>query len=81
MELKLTNQAVGAIMMLLQKAILNTISDTGDDIDIVETLKEFKLVSTDDGLVVKNPPVLFISNMKQDLFENVDVDADTIEED
>jgi|TARA_R100000315_G_C5167288_1_gene96478 hypothetical protein len=80
MEFKLTNQAVGAIMMLLQKAILNTLSDS-DDIDIVETLKEFQLVSTEEGLVVKNPPVLFMSNMKNDLFEHVDTEADTIKND
>ena len=80
MEFKLTNQAVGAIMMLLQKAILNTLSDS-DDIDIVETLKEFQLVSTEEGLVVKNPPVLFMSNMKNDLFEHVATEADTIKND
>ena len=80
MEFKLTNQAVGAIMMLLQKAILNTITDT-DDIDIVETLRDFKLVSTEEGLVVKNPPALFMSNIKNDLFENVDTEADTIKDD
>ena len=80
MEFQLTNQAVGAIMILLQKAILNTISDKVDDIDIVETLKEFKLVATDDGLIVKNPPVLFISNVNQDLFDHVDVESDTIKD-
>ena len=77
MEFNLTNQAVGAIMMLLQKAILNTISD-GDDIDIVQVLKDFKLRSTDDGLVVVNPPVVFVSSMSTNL--EVDTKADTVED-
>ena len=42
MEFQLSNQAVGSIMMLLQKAILNTISDS-TDVDVVEILKNFKL--------------------------------------
>ena len=77
-ELKLTNQAVGAIMMLLQKAIMNTISDS-DDVDVVEVLKDFKLVETPDGLVVKNPPVVFMSNWNPALV--VDPEADTIKDD
>ena len=66
MEFKLSNQAVGAIMMLLQKAIINTITDA-DDIDVVEVLRDFKMVSTEDGLVVKNPPVVMMSSMTNDL--------------
>jgi len=77
-ELKLTNQAVGAIMMLLQKAIMNTISE-GDEVDVVEVLKDFKLVSTPDGLVVKNPPVVLMSSWNSNLF--VDTEADTIKDD
>ena len=30
-------------------------------------LKEFKIVSTADGLVVKNPPVVLMSSMTNDL--------------
>jgi|TARA_R100000152_G_C6714571_1_gene141586 hypothetical protein len=78
LEFKLTNQAVGAIMMLLQKAIMNTITE-GDEVDVVEILKDFKLVSTDDGLVVKNPPVVFMSNWNTNLV--VDPDADTVKDD
>ena len=77
-EFKLTNQAVGAIMMLLQKAILNTISD-GDEVDVVEILRDFKLVPTEEGLVVKNPPVVFMSNWSPNL--TVDPDADTVKDD
>jgi len=48
-ELKLSNQALGAIMLALQESLLN-------ELDIVPILKGFELVSTDEGLVVKNPP-------------------------
>ena len=54
--------------------------DTGiDEVDVVEILKDFKLVSTDDGLVVKNPPVVFMSNWNTNLV--VDPDADTVKDD
>jgi exosome complex RNA-binding protein Rrp42 (RNase PH superfamily) len=76
MEFELSNQAVGAIMMLLQKAILSTISESSD-VDVVETLKGFKLASTEEGLVVKNPPVVFVSSVNDALY--VDPDADTVE--
>ena len=74
-ELKLSNQAVGAIMMLLQKAILNTLTESSD-VNIVDILKEFELVSTGEGLVVKNPPVFLMSHFNG---LDVDTDADTLE--
>jgi hypothetical protein len=49
--MQLSNQAVGAIMMALQKSLL-------EETDIVPTLKGFMLVESDDGLVVTNPPVV-----------------------
>jgi hypothetical protein len=49
--MKLSNQAIGAIMMALQKGIM-------EQVDITETLQEFVLVDGDDGLVVENPPVV-----------------------
>ena len=45
----LSTQAVGAIMMALQKGIL-------EQTDITGMLKEFKLVESVDGLLVENPP-------------------------
>jgi hypothetical protein len=51
MELKLSNQAIGAIMLALQKGIM-------EQEDITDVLKEFKLVVSDEGLVVENPPVI-----------------------
>ena len=52
--MKLSNQAMGAMMMALQKSLL-------EQSDITETLKEFDFVVTgesQDELVVTNPPVV-----------------------
>lgn len=52
---KLSNQALGAVMMALQESLLN-------QLDIVPILKSFELVESDDGLVVTNPPTVRVSN-------------------
>lgn len=52
---KLSNQALGAVMMALQESLLN-------QLDIVPILKGFELTQTDDGLVVTNPPTVRVSN-------------------
>lgn len=50
--MKLSNQAIGAIMMALQKSLL-------EQQDIVPMLKNMNLVRMDDGeLLVENPPVV-----------------------
>tara|TARA_R110000824_G_scaffold336553_5_gene523065 strand:+ start:5272 stop:5469 length:198 start_codon:yes stop_codon:yes gene_type:complete len=49
--MKLSNQALGAVMMALQKSIM-------EQTDIVPVLTGFDFVQTGDGLVVENPPVL-----------------------
>tara|TARA_Y100001938_G_C7845233_1_gene308082 strand:- start:305 stop:496 length:192 start_codon:yes stop_codon:yes gene_type:complete len=49
MTLKLSNQAIGAIMMALQKGIL-------DQEDITVLLQDFNLIEGEEGLVVENPP-------------------------
>tara|TARA_B100000214_G_scaffold355363_1_gene313068 strand:- start:2248 stop:2478 length:231 start_codon:yes stop_codon:yes gene_type:complete len=54
-SLKLSNQALGAIMMALQESLLN-------QIDIVPILKGFELHEGDEGLVVKNPPTVRFSD-------------------
>ena len=51
----LSNQALGAIMMALQESLLN-------ELDIVPILKGFELTETDDGLVVKNPPTVRVTD-------------------
>ena len=56
---KLSNQAIGALMMALQKGLM-------EQTDITNMLKEFVLVSTADGLVVENPPILEVKEPEQE---------------
>ena len=50
--MKLSNQAVGAVMMALQKSLM-------EQSDIVPVLQNFKLEVDDSGeVVVMNPPVV-----------------------
>jgi len=53
--MQLSNQALGAIMMALQESLLN-------ELDIVPILKGFELIETEEGLMVKNPPTVRVSN-------------------
>jgi hypothetical protein len=55
----LSNQAVGAVMMALQKSLM-------EQSDIVPVLKGFELEQSDDGLVVANPPVLHFDNTEEE---------------
>jgi len=55
---KLSNQALGSIMMALQESLLN-------ELDIVPILRGFELVETTDGLMVSNPPTVRVSNEKK----------------
>ena len=49
--MNLSNQALGAIMMALQKSLM-------EQSDIVPVLQGFVLTETDEGLVIENPPVI-----------------------
>ena len=49
--MELSNQAVGAVMLALQKSLM-------EESDITPVLKGFVLVESEDGLVVTNPPVI-----------------------
>ena len=53
--MKLSNQALGAIMMALQESLLN-------QLDIVPILRGFELQNGEDGLTVMNPPTVRFSN-------------------
>ena len=55
--MQLSNQAVGAIMMALQKSLM-------EQSDIVPVLKQFSLVETENGLVVTNPPVVSMDSVE-----------------
>ena len=49
-KMKLSNQAMGALMMALQKSLL-------EQTDIVPVLRSFEFeMSTDKQLLIKNPP-------------------------
>jgi hypothetical protein len=50
-DMYLTDQAVGAVMMALQKSLL-------EQSDIVPVIKEFKFKLSEEGLVVLNPPMV-----------------------
>ena len=52
---KLSNQALGAVMMALQESLLN-------ELDIVPILRGFELTQGEDGLIVTNPPTVRVSN-------------------
>jgi len=52
---KLSNQALGSVMMALQESLLN-------ELDIVPILRGFELVEGEDGLIVQNPPTVRVSN-------------------
>ena len=54
-KLKLSNQALGAVMMALQESLLN-------QLDIVPILRGFDLAEGDEGLVVLNPPTVRFSD-------------------
>jgi len=49
--MKLSNQAMGALMMALQKSLL-------EQSDITETLKNFKFQQDNEELYVTNPPLV-----------------------
>tara|TARA_R100001079_G_scaffold53953_1_gene27578 strand:- start:207 stop:395 length:189 start_codon:yes stop_codon:yes gene_type:complete len=57
--MNLSPQAMGAIMMALQRSLM-------DQSDIVPMLENFQLVDTDNGLEVLNPPVVRASETEQE---------------
>jgi hypothetical protein len=54
-EMQLSDQAVGALMMALQKSLM-------EQSDIVPVIKAFKLKESDAGLMVMNPPLVKFGN-------------------
>ena len=55
--MQLSNQAVGAIMLALQKSLM-------EQSDIVPVIRGFILIDSDDGLVVTNPPVVSMDEIE-----------------
>jgi len=54
-EMQLSDQAVGALMMALQKSLM-------EQSDIVPVIKGFKLRDSESGLMVMNPPLVKFGN-------------------
>ena len=52
---KLSNQALGAVMMALQESLLN-------ELDIVPILQSVERIEGEEGLIVSNPPTIRVSN-------------------
>jgi hypothetical protein len=66
--MKLSNQALGAIMMALQESLLN-------QMDIVPILKGFELQLGTDGLTVMNPPTVRYSTNSEITNDDLEVMA------
>ena len=67
-EIKMSDQAVGAVMMSLQKSLM-------EQSDIVPTLKSFKFKLSEEGLVVMNPPLVkFNDEFEDNLQMSLDLD-------
>ena len=61
--MKLSNQAMGAMMMALQKSLL-------EQSDITETLRDFEFaIDKGEELVVKNPPTVQLDSEESDDLE------------
>ena len=66
MTFKLSNQAVGALLMTLQKCL-------SEETDITELLKDWELENKDGELVVLNPPPVKRNTPTETLFDtNID---------
>ena len=63
--MQLSNQALGAVMIALQKSLM-------EQSDITPVLQGFVFTETDQGLVVENPPIL---EMGSDDQETVDAEV------
>jgi hypothetical protein len=59
MTFKLSNQAVGALMLALQKGLM-------EQTDITEMIKGFELSNSVDGLIVENPPMVEVKEPEQE---------------
>ena len=64
-EMQMSDQALGAVMMALQKSLM-------EQSDIVPTLKGFRFAENDEGeLVIMNPPLVKFSHDDADTLDSV----------
>ena len=59
-NMNLSDQALGAIMMALQKSLM-------EQSDIVPVLQGFKFRLSDDGLMVLNPPIVKFTDVEEEV--------------
>ena len=64
-EMHLSKQALGAVMMALQKSLM-------EQSDIVPVLEGFKIKLSDEGLVVLNPPLVKFNEEAAAQFSELD---------
>ena len=70
----LSTQAIGAVMMALQKSLM-------EQSDIVPVLEGFKIVSTPEGLVILNPPIVKLGEeLEEGLQQNFKFESEPREE-
>jgi len=67
--MQLSNQALGAVMLALQKSLM-------EQTDIVPVLQGFVLTDTEEGLIIENPPII---EFDREDTENDYADEDTEE--
>jgi len=67
----LSDQALGAVMMALQRSLM-------EQSDIVPVLKGLDFVPTEEGLVVKNPPIVRFDADGMVLFEEEGDEHDSL---
>jgi hypothetical protein len=67
-EMQLSDQALGALMMALQRSLM-------EQSDIVPALKDFKFKLSDTGLVVMNPPVVKFDDEFEEAHADVTADG------
>tara|TARA_R100001015_G_C4412881_1_gene16484 strand:- start:33 stop:221 length:189 start_codon:yes stop_codon:yes gene_type:complete len=60
--MKLSNQAIGALLVTLQKCL-------SEETDITELLSDWNLSIVDDEIHVDNPPAIYVSNEEERKFE------------
>jgi len=68
-DMNMSDQAVGALMMALQKSLL-------EQSDIVPVIKGFNFRNSEEGLVVMNPPLVkFNEETQENLQQSLEFDV------
>ena len=63
-NMRLSDQAMGALMMALQRSLL-------EQSDIIPVLRGFEFKLSDDGLMVMNPPIVKFGGDREEEYAEV----------